>query len=136
MDIKKLLIGTLVGAVVIYAVGYVIWDLLVGDFYDANMGSATGVNRDPQLLWAVIIGTVGYAVFITLAIVTRAGSSSIADGLKVGATVGFLMWLTVDFFFLGIQNVSTPIIAVIDPLLEAVHAGIAGAAIAAVLAKL
>jgi hypothetical protein len=100
------------------------------------MGSATGVNRDPQLLWAVIIGTVGYAVFITLAIVTRAGSSSIADGLKVGATVGFLMWLTVDFFFLGIQNVSTPIIAVIDPLLEAVHAGIAGAAIAAVLAKL
>ena len=136
MDIKKLLVGTLVGAVVIYAVGYVIWDLLVGDFYDANMGSATGVNRDPQLLWAVIIGTVGYAVFITLAIVTRAGSSSIADGLKVGATVGFLMWLTVDFFFLGIQNVSTPIIAVIDPLLEAVHAGIAGAAIAAVLAKL
>jgi len=136
MDIKKLLVGTLVGAVVIYGVGYVIWDLLVGDFYDANMGSATGVNRDPQLLWAVIIGTVGYAVFITLAIVTRAGSFSIADGLKVGATVGFLMWLTVDFFFLGIQNVSTPIIAVIDPLLEAVHAGIAGAAIAAVLAKL
>jgi len=55
VDAKRFLIGTLVGGVILFATGYLIFELAFGDFYAANAGSATGVERDPQLMWAPIV---------------------------------------------------------------------------------
>jgi hypothetical protein len=49
--------------------------------------------------------------------------------------VGFLLWFTADFMFYGYTNLSTLTKTIVDPLLEIVHGGIAGAVIAAVLKK-
>ncbi len=136
MNAKQLAVGIIVGTLVSMIVGYVIWDLLVADFFASNMGSATGVMRDTQLLWAVIIGTASYTALIALALGAQSGELTIAGGLKVGAIVGFLVWLSVDFILFGIMNVNTLTIAIVDPILEAIRAGITGAAIAAVAAKL
>ncbi len=136
MNAKQLAVGIIVGTLVSMIVGYVIWDVLVADFFASNMGSATGVMRDTQLLWAVIIGTVSYTALIALALGAQSGEPTIAGGLKVGAIVGFLVWFSVDFILFGIMNVNTLTIAIVDPILEAIRAGITGAAIAAVAAKL
>ena len=136
MNAKQLAVGIIVGTLVSMIVGYVIWDVLVADFFASNMGSATGVMRDTQLLWAVIIGTVSYTALIALALSAQSGELTIAGGLKVGAIVGFLVWFSVDFILFGIMNVNTLTIAIVDPILEAIRAGITGAAIAAVAAKL
>lgn len=135
MNAKQFVIGTLVGAVVLSIVGYILFDTLLADFYTANMASATAA-RETQLIWAVLVGAVAYAALLTLAIGTRAGPATIAGGLKVGAIVGFLVWATANFTLLGIWDVSSVTLSVVDPLVEAIHAGIAGAAIAAVLGKL
>ncbi len=136
MNAKQLAVGIIVGTLVSMIVGYVIWDVLVADFFASNMGSATGVMRDTQLLWAVIIGTASYTALIALALGAQSGELTIAGGLKVGAIVGFLVWFSVDFILFGIMNVNTLTIAIVDPILEAIRAGISGAAIAAVAAKL
>jgi hypothetical protein len=136
MNAKQLAVGIIVGTVVSMIVGYVIWDVLAADFFASNMGSATGVMRDTQLLWAVIIGTVSYTTLIALALGAQSGELTIAGGLKVGAIVGFLVWFSVDFILFGIMNVDTLTSAIVDPILEAIRAGITGAAIAAVAAKL
>jgi hypothetical protein len=136
MNAKQLAVGIIVGTLVSMIVGYVIWDVLVADFFASNMGSATGVMRDTQLLWAVIIGTVSYTALIALALSAQSGELTIAGGLKVGAIVGFLVWFSVDFILFGIMNVNTLTVAIVDPILEAIRAGITGAAIAAVAAKL
>jgi len=136
MNAKQLAVGIIVGTLVSMIVGYVIWDVLVADFFASNMGSATGVMRDTQLLWAVIIGTVSYTALIALALSAQSGELTIAGGLKVGAIVGFLVWFSVDFILFGVMNVNTLTIAIVDPILEAIRAGITGAAIAAVAAKL
>ena len=133
MDIKRLIIGTVVGAITLYILGYVIFDLVFGEFYAANAGSATGLVRGNEVVWAVALGTVSYAALLTLAIGTRAGSSTIVEGLKIGAIVGFLLWFTVDFIFYGIFNISNLTLTFVDPLLELVRAGISGAIIAVVL---
>jgi hypothetical protein len=54
---------------------------------------------------------------------------------SVGAIVVFLLWLTADFIFYGYTNLSTLTKAIVDPILDLVHAGIAGAVVAAVLKK-
>ena len=135
MDTKRLVIGTLVGGIILYALGYLIFDLAFADFYAANPGSATGVERNPQLVWAVALGTLSYAAFVTLGIGSRSSSSSVGASVKVGAVVGFLLWFTVDFILYGITNVGNLTRTVVDPLLELVRGGIAGGVIAVVLGK-
>ena len=136
MDTKRLVTGTLVGGIILYAAGYLIFDLAFADFYSANTGSATGVARDPQLVWAVALGSLAYAALVTLALGSRAGSWNIGAGVKIGAVVGFLLWFTADFILYGINNVANLTRAVVDPLLELVRGGIAGGVIAVVLAKI
>lgn len=134
MDTKRLMIGTLVGGVLLFVTGYLIFDLAFANFYAANVGSATGVDRDPQLLWAVALGSLSYAALVTLALGSR--PVSIGGGVKIGAVVGFLLWFTVDFTLYGVSNVSNLTRTIVDPLLELVRSGIAGGVIAVVLGKI
>ena len=136
MDIKRFIIGTVVGGIALYILGYVMFDLAFADFFAANAGSATGVWKDPQVIWAIALGTLSYAALITLAIGTRAGSTTIVEGLKVGAIVGFLMWFGADLIIYGIWNVGNLTAAIVDSLLELVRGGIGGVVIAAVLGKI
>ncbi len=136
MDIKRFIIGTVVGAITIYILGYLIFDLAFGEFYSANRDSPTGLVRDNPLMWAPALGSISYAALLTLAIGPRGDSVTIVDGLKTAAIVGFLLWFTVDFIFYGNFNMSNLTLAVVDPLLELVRAGIGGAVIAAVFGKI
>ncbi len=135
MNVKRMVIGTLVGGVVLYAVGYLFWEMLFDAFFDANDGSATGVERAAPIIWAVVLGNLFYAKLITLTLEGKSGSPSIADGLKIGAIVGLLLWGTADFILYGFTNLNNLTGTIADTLLEGVHGGIAGAAIAFALAK-
>ena len=135
MDTKRFVIGTLAGGIVMYLVGYLIWGLLLADFFAANAGSATGVARETILIWAVVLGTFSLAALVTLAVGRQAGSSTIVDGLKIGAIVDFLVWFGVDFIHYGAFNISNLTATIVDPLLEIVRTGIGGAVIAVVLGR-
>jgi hypothetical protein len=136
MTTKQWVVGTVGGAVVLYAVGYVLFDLLLKDFYASNSGTATGVYRDAQIIWAVAVGALAYAALIVYALRANAGSRDAVSAAKVGATVGFLIWLCADFTFYGISNINTLTLAIVDPLVELVRGGITGAAVAVLLRKL
>ena len=129
------MIGTLVGGVTLYVVGYLMFDVTFGAFYASNVGSATGVSRDVNLVWAVALGSLSYAALVTLAIGNLPGPSTIGAGVKTGAVVGFLLWFTVDFILFGITNVANLTRTVVDPLLELVRGGVGGAVIAAALGR-
>ena len=139
MDRTRFAIGTLVGGVTVLATGTRIFAMApFRDFlaYAMNTGSATGVARAPQLVWAVALGALSYSALVTPAIGSRAGSSTVGAGIKIGAVVGFLLWFTADFTFYGISNVGNLTSTVVDPLLELAPGAIAGGVIAAVLGKI
>lgn len=136
MDTKRLVIGTLVGGLTLFVLGYLIFDLTFAAFYAANVGSAAGVARDAQLLWAVALGSLSYAALITLGIERGAATATLRAGVQVGAVVGFLLWCTTDFILYGITNIANLTRTVVDPLLELVRGGIAGGVTAVVLGKI
>lgn len=136
MNTKQWVVGIVAGGVVVYVLGYIIFEFLLGDFYAANGGSATGVNRDPQIVWAVAVGALAYAALILYALRANAASLNVVNGMKVGATVGFLLWLCADFTLYGITNMSNLTLTIADPFVELVHGGITGAVLAALLPKL
>ena len=134
MEMKRLLTGTIVGGILMYGLGWLIWGTLFTEFFAANGGSATGVSRDSGILWAQIVGNLALAALYTMAII-KTGATSIADGAKVGAITGFLVWFGVDFIEYSHSNISNLTATLADPALELVRTAIVGAGIAMVLAK-
>lgn len=135
MNAKQWVIGTVVGAVVVFASGWVLFEMLLGDYYAANVGSATGVDKDPPVMWSIAVGAIAYAALIIYAMRGQAASANMVSGAKVGAIVGFLLWATADYSLFGIVNMNNLTITVVDPFVELVHGGIAGAVIGALLPK-
>ena len=135
MDARRLVIGTLLGGIVVYALGYLIFILAFGSFYTANVGTATGVIRDPEIMWAVLVGSCAYAALITVMIGITGGAVSTGEATKRGALVGFLLWVTADFIFYGATNVQNLTRTAVDPVLELVRGGISGGIIALILSK-
>jgi len=126
-------LAALIGGAVLYASGYLIFNTLFAGFYATNVGSATGVDRDIQIIWALALANLAYACLIVFAIGKRGGNLSIMSGALTGAVAGFLMWLCVDFVFYATTHIASLTRTVVDPMLEFVHGGLGGAAIAAVL---
>jgi hypothetical protein len=136
MTTKQWVAGTIGGGIVLMVLGYIIFDTLLKDFYAANGGSATGVSRDPQIVWAVAVGALAYGALILYALKAQAAPLNVSGAMKVGATVGFLLWLCADFTLYGVTNMNNLTLAIVDPLAELVRGGITGAALGALLPRL
>jgi hypothetical protein len=104
--------------------------------YAMTAGSATGVVRESPLLWPVAVGALSYSALITLTLAAGAGAPSIGTGVRIGALVGVLLWVTANFMFYGISHVGNLTSTVLDPLVELVPGAIAGGVISAVLERL
>lgn len=138
MNAKRLVIGTLAGALTLSATGYAMFGLAFPQFYShfMNAGAATGVERQPLLAWAVVLGMLSYGALIALTLWITPGSLTVGRGITIGAAVSFLLWFTADFMLYGISNVGNLRGVVTDPLLKSVPGAIAGAVIAIVFGKL
>ena len=132
MDIKRVAIGTVVGTVTLYVVGYLLFEIVWASYYAANVTS----GRAATIQWAAVAGNFCFALLVTLAIETRTSVPSIASGFITGAVIGYLAWLGAHFSYYATVDVISLNIILVDPLNELVHTGIAGAAIAAVLARM
>jgi len=135
MDIKRFAIGTIVGGITMYVVGYLIFSLAFGPYYAANVGAATNALREPTLEWAAALGGLAFGALLTYVIVASGDAPTVATGFMKGAVTGFLAWLSVDLVYYSATNMWNFTIVILDPVLEFVHSGIGGAAVAAVLAR-
>lgn len=132
MDTKRVVIGTIVGAIVIYFLGELIWEVLFQDWFGANRGSATGVDREHMILWSVIVGSVLYALAMCLSLERAKAPTNFMTGIVVGAITGMLIWGTADFTMYGVANLRNVAATIVDVLLEGVRGGITGAILAIV----
>ena len=132
MNTKRVVIGTIVGAVAIYFLGILIWDVLFDGFFEANRGSATGVPRENPILWAEIVGSVLYALAFSLSLEKSKVPTNIVTGIVVGAVAGILIWGTADFTMYAFTNMRNLAAVTADTLLEGVRGGITCAILAIV----
>ena len=134
MNVKRLAIGSIVGAIILYLLGQLFWVYLFADFFNANGGGAVGVTRPEMIMWSLILGTLLYGALVTLALEWR-GSKSVVGGLITGAIVGALLWGTSDFTHYAINTMNNLSATIADTVLEGVRGGITGAIVAFVLSK-
>jgi len=131
---SKFVQAALAGMVAIALIGALLYGILFAGLFGANMGSATGVMKDPpDFLW-VALAHVPFGVLLTLVISWR-GSTSARGGAATGAILGFLMAASYDLSQYGTTNLWSLKLTLVDPLITMVLVGAAGAVVGMVLAR-
>ena len=124
---KRVGLAVLTGSVVLFVLGFVIYVVLLGSFYEDHLGSATGVLRDVPIGWAMIVSHVGLASMLAFVLV-HADASSAVDGLRVGGAFGLLFGVAVAFDLYAVTNWSVLPVPFIEPLVTATRLALASAA--------
>lgn len=122
------------GGVTLFLVGFVLWGLVFEGFYAAHAGTATGVVREEMDFFHLALGQFFWAVLLGMIIKSYAGVTGFVQGLKIGASVGFLAFLSVGLTQLSMTHLLDVTLAMVDPFVEAVWSGLGGGVIGLVLA--
>lgn len=122
----------LVGAVVSFALGFLVYGMLLSGFFEANAGSATGVMRgEKEMLWVpMILGHVSLGFLFAIIYGRWANISTFATGAKAGAVIGLLMATTHNLIMYSTTNISNLTGTVADIAVVAVMSAITGGAVA------
>ncbi|MFZ2285350.1 MAG: hypothetical protein WAV93_00015 [Bacteroidales bacterium] len=85
----KILRGTIFGGIVYFLLGWLVWGILLMDFFSANMNQCANRPGNEMVWWAIILSNLLMALLLTL-IMHWARAKTIVDGLKYGAIFGLL----------------------------------------------
>jgi hypothetical protein len=129
MNAKQFTLSTLIGGVVFFVLGYLLYVVLFAGFLEANQGTATGVSKEVANLWVVAIGNLSLAGLLTLILGRWAGISTFGGGVKAGVLIGLLMGLSFDLIMFGTTNIMNFAGMVADVVIFAVMTGLTGGAI-------
>lgn len=133
MSEKRFWAAALAGGITLFFAGFVLWGLLLAGFYDAHMGTATGVNKAQAQLLHLALGQFFWGVLLAVVIARYAGVSGFVHGLRIGALMGFLMSLSVGLTQFSMTNLVDLTAVLTDPFVSAVWSGLGGGIVGLVL---
>ena len=135
MDAKKFIVGTLAGGVAAFLLGWIIYGMLLMKFFEANAGSATGVNRGEtdMVWWALILGNLGMAALLTYIYGRWAGIKTFTTGAMAGAMIGLLLGVSYDFIMYSTTNLMNMTGTIVDIVVTIVMMALVGGVVGAAL---
>jgi hypothetical protein len=128
MNTKTIVAGVLAG-LAYFLLGWLMYGMLLQSTFSGMQGSATGVMRpdSEMVMWALVLGSLGMGFTLTYVFGTWAGVSSVAGGIKAGATLGFLIALGWDMMMFATSNIYQLNGAILDIVVFTINSAIAGA---------
>jgi integral membrane sensor domain MASE1 len=131
---KKLLIGGIVGGILYFFLGYLFYGNLLNQYFKDHPGNVTGVDRamDQFQWWALILGNL-LSGFLIAYIFSKSAVVSLASGLVVGGTVGFLMSCSHDLIMYATTNLTSKHAMLVDVATFTVMSAIVGAVVGAIM---
>ncbi len=98
MDTKKFLIGTLVGGIAFFFIGYLIYGMALMSFLNHHSTAPPGSMKSmSDFVWgALILGNFASAALLTYIFLKLGNINSFGSGAGVGAVIGFLVSLSRD----------------------------------------
>lgn len=127
------IVAGVVGGIVLFVMGFLLYGLAFMGFFEANAGSATGVYKEVPTFWALGLGQLLTGIFLALILARWPGARSFAGGLKVSLGLGLLLGFAFDLTWYGTTNIMNLTGTLVDPFVLAVEFGVAGGVIGAML---
>ena len=134
MDIKKLLMGGIVGGILYFGLGYLVYGNLLMNFMKDHPGTATGVDRameDFDFLY-LAIGNLAMG-FLLAYVFVKSNVTSLAGGLVTGGIIGALVSVAYDCMIYGTTNVISKTAMAADVAATTVICAIIGAVVGMIM---
>jgi hypothetical protein len=134
----KILLAALVGTIVYFGIGWLVFEGLLGKYMSTNTTQIVGFKKSEEesSMLMLIVSCAAYALLLAVVMGNWTQVNTFNEGAILGATVGILVatmtnsyWYSTSHFFNGFA----PILA--DIAAAGVTVGIMGGAIAWVLGK-
>ncbi|MBK5272263.1 MAG: hypothetical protein JJE22_14740 [Bacteroidia bacterium] len=134
MNSQKFLVGGIVGGIVYFLLGWLIYGMLLRDFMSNNMSAPGIMKADADMIWwALIVGNILMGFLVTY-VLSKAKATSAGAGAGVGFVLGLLMSLSYDLIMFATSNVMSSLKGLaVDVAVSAVMSAIVGAVIGAIL---
>lgn len=134
MDIKKFIIGTLAGGVVYFLLGFIVYAILLEDFFASHAGTATGVMKTTEMqYWPLFIGNLGHAALLAFVFLKWADIKTFGAGMAAGAAIGFFMTLGHSLISYDTSNIMDLTAALADVVVYAIITALVGGVVGATL---
>ena len=133
---KRILLSTIVGAVVSFALGGIFYGVLLMNFMKANTTHYEGLEKpmNDQMLW-IALSTIVWAWLVAYIYDRWAHVTTFMDGAKASMIISGAISLSMDLFYYGAMNLMTGTWYCVDVVLGIVMGGITGGVIAMVQGK-
>ena len=128
MNTTKILIATLVGGIVNFFAGWLLYGMLFASFMEVN--SDGSLNRPEMQLGPLFLGSLATGLLLALIFGRWANISKLTTGLVAGGIITLLTSLSFDLNIYGTSTMLNLTAVVVDPIIYAVMGALTGGAVA------
>jgi hypothetical protein len=131
----RLIIAVLIGSVVSFLLGWLIFDILLGTYYEANMNSFKGLMRDDATvrLWAIYLSQLVWCSLLGYVLTRQSEYHSVSSSFITGALVMGLAGGAYNLMMWATMNLAPYKLYVADTALNAVFGGVIAVVIGRIL---
>jgi hypothetical protein len=125
MNVRTLFIG-ITGGIVVFLTGFLIYGILMMEYFVNNTNSFPGFTKDPMEIWAIALGNIIWGVLLAY-IFNLGGLKTAASGALHGAILFFLFSLGTNLVSYGQNNLNSLPLSFVDALCMVVLGCLGGA---------
>ncbi len=129
----KVLLATLAAGIVAFFFGWLVFGILLADFYAAHTTLYDGLMKTPPNFILIFVSNLCMAFLFAYIFHRWAGIKTAGEGAQAGFIIGALMALTFDLFMFATMNIFTPTIIAVDVIGNGVFGAVMGAVVGLVL---
>ncbi|HMR43038.1 MAG TPA: hypothetical protein PKC40_04355 [Saprospiraceae bacterium] len=126
---SKVLVAGIIGGIVAFLLGWLVYGILLMDFMAGQAGSATGVSKEMPDMLPLVLGNLFWGLAYAYIFGTWANIKTFSGGAMGGAIVGGLFAAAFDLIMLGTTNIMTPTGAIVDVIASIVMSAVVGGVI-------
>jgi uncharacterized membrane protein len=137
MNTSKFLIGTLVGGIAFFLLGYLFYGVALADFFARHMNAATNSMKPMGeiIWWALVLGNLASGALLTYIFLKLGNIHTFGSGATTGAAIGFFISLSMDLIRYATENSFDHMAVLADIVVGIVMSAIAGGVIGLTLKK-
>jgi hypothetical protein len=127
------LLAALAGAVVLFFSGWLVYGILLMDFFVAQTIHYEGLLNEMPILGLLFLSHLVMAYLLVFIFEKWAKISSFDSGFVAGLILGFLIYLSIGLYFLAAMNLFSFVSIIVDVVVGALLIGLMGGVIAFIL---
>jgi len=128
----KLFLAAIGGAVASFLLGWLVFGMLLADFFKTNTIVYEGLTKEPPVLWAVFLGGLCSTTLLAW-IFSKMGITSFMKGATTALWIGFLLTAWYYLSMYAFMNLFTSKLMLTELVVESLFTAVIGGIVGAIL---